>query len=74
MEIRVDDDGPGIPEDKREEVFKAFYRIEGSRNKQTGGVGLGLSIARDIIVSHGGTIKLEESDMGGLRVLIHIPL
>ncbi len=74
MEIRVDDDGPGIPEDKREEVFKAFYRIEGSRNKDTGGVGLGLSIARDIIVSHGGTIELGQSDMGGLRVLISIPL
>jgi two-component system osmolarity sensor histidine kinase EnvZ len=74
MEIRVDDDGPGIPEDKREEVFKAFYRIEGSRNKETGGVGLGLSIARDIIVSHGGTIELGQSDMGGLRVLISIPL
>ena len=74
MEIKVDDDGPGIPEDKREEVFKAFYRIEGSRNKETGGVGLGLSIARDIIVSHGGTIELGQSDMGGLRVLISIPL
>ena len=74
LEIRVDDDGPGIPEDKREEVFKAFYRIEGSRNKETGGVGLGLSIARDIIVSHGGTIELADSDMGGLRVLIRIPL
>ena len=74
MEIKVEDDGPGIPEDKREEVFKAFYRIEGSRNKETGGVGLGLSIARDIIVSHGGTIELGTSDMGGLRVLISIPL
>jgi two-component system osmolarity sensor histidine kinase EnvZ len=74
MEITVEDDGPGIPEDKREEVFKAFYRIEGSRNKETGGVGLGLSIAKDIIVSHGGTIELGDSSMGGLRVLISIPL
>lgn len=74
MEIAVEDDGPGIPADKREEVFKAFYRIEGSRNKETGGVGLGLSIAKDIIVSHGGTIELSDSEMGGLRVLISIPL
>lgn len=74
MEISVEDDGPGIPVDKREDVFKAFYRIEGSRNKETGGVGLGLSIAKDIIVSHGGTIELGDSSMGGLRVLISIPL
>ncbi len=74
MEITIEDDGPGIPADKREDVFKAFYRIEGSRNKETGGVGLGLSIAKDIIVSHGGTIELGDSDMGGLRVLINIPL
>ena len=74
MEITVEDDGPGIPKDKREDVFKAFYRIEGSRNKETGGVGLGLSIAKDIIVSHGGTITLDKSSMGGLKVLIAIPL
>ena len=74
LEITVDDDGPGIPEDKREDVFKAFYRIDESRNKETGGVGLGLSIARDIITSHGGKIKLSDSELGGLRVLISIPL
>lgn len=74
MEIVVDDDGPGIPEDKREEVFKAFYRLEGSRNKETGGVGLGLSIAKDVITSHGGKIELQDSPIGGLRVLISIPL
>ena len=72
--ITVDDDGPGIPEDKREDVFKAFYRIDESRNKETGGVGLGLSIARDIITSHGGKIELSDSELGGLRVLISIPL
>lgn len=74
MEIKIDDDGPGIPKDKREDVFKAFYRIEGSRNKETGGVGLGLSIAKDVITSHGGTIELLDSPLGGLRVLISIPL
>ncbi|MCM1324620.1 MAG: ATP-binding protein [Acetobacter sp.] len=74
LEITVDDDGPGIPVEKREEVFKAFYRLDESRNKETGGVGLGLSIARDIITSHGGKIELTDSELGGLRVLISIPL
>ena len=74
LEITVDDDGPGIPSEKREEVFKAFYRLDESRNKETGGVGLGLSIARDIITSHGGKIELTDSELGGLRVLISIPL
>lgn len=74
VEIVVDDDGPGIPPDKREDVFKAFYRLENSRNKETGGVGLGLSIAKDVITSHGGVIELHDSPIGGLRVLIRIPL
>ena len=74
LEITVDDDGPGIPEDKREEVFKAFYRIEESRNKETGGVGLGLSIVKDVVRSHGGVIRLLDSQMGGLCVEIKLPL
>lgn len=74
LEVTIDDDGPGIPEDKREEVFKAFVRLEESRNKETGGVGLGLSIAKDVITSHGGRIELFDSPMGGLRVLVSIPL
>ena len=74
VEVTIDDDGPGIPADKREDVFKAFYRLEESRNKETGGVGLGLSIAKDVITSHGGNIELQDSPMGGLRVLISIPL
>ena len=74
LEITIDDDGPGIPKEKREDVFKAFYRLDESRNKETGGVGLGLSIARDIISSHGGKIELQDSELGGLRVLISIPL
>lgn len=74
LEVTVDDDGPGIPVEKREDVFKAFYRIDESRNKETGGVGLGLSIARDVITSHGGKIELADSELGGLRVLISIPL
>lgn len=72
--IAIEDDGPGIPKDKREDVFKAFYRLENSRNKETGGVGLGLSIAKDVITSHGGTIELDDSSLGGLKVLVCIPL
>lgn len=72
--ILVDDDGPGIPQDKREDVFRAFYRLEESRNKETGGVGLGLAITRDIIASHGGKIMLSDSKMGGLRVKIELPI
>lgn len=74
LELSIDDDGPGIPADKRDDVFKAFFRLEGSRNKETGGVGLGLSIAKDVIASHGGTIELLDSELGGLKVLIGIPL
>lgn len=74
LEVTIDDDGPGIPEDKREDVFKAFYRLEESRNKETGGVGLGLSIAKDVVTSHGGRIELLDSPLGGLRVLVSIPL
>lgn len=72
--VSVEDDGPGIPSDKRDDVFKAFYRLESSRNKETGGVGLGLSIAKDVVTSHGGTIELGDSELGGLKVLISIPL
>jgi two-component system osmolarity sensor histidine kinase EnvZ len=71
--IAIDDDGPGIPVDQREAVFKAFYRLEGSRNPSTGGVGLGLTIARDIVLGHGGDIELAEAPEGGLRVLIRLP-
>lgn len=74
LEITVDDDGPGIPKDKRDDVFKAFYRVDPSRNKETGGVGLGLAIAKDIVVSHGGSIELAESPLGGLRAVISLPL
>ena len=71
--ITIDDNGPGIPESKRKEVFKAFYRLENSRNKETGGVGLGMTIARDIVLSHGGDIVLKASPLKGLRVVISLP-
>lgn len=72
--VLIDDDGPGVPPSFREEVFKPFYRLEISRNLQTGGVGLGLSIARDIARGHGGDIALDESPLGGLRVRLFLPL
>lgn len=71
--IIIDDDGPGIKKEDRKKVFKPFYRLEASRNKKTGGVGLGLTIARDVINAHGGEIYLEKSPLGGLRVLIKLP-
>lgn len=73
ISIIIEDNGPGIPEDKWEEVFQPFYRIEESRNKETGGVGLGMSIARDIILSHGGEIYLNNSKLGGLKIKILLP-
>jgi len=74
VEIVIDDDGPGIPQEQREEVFRPFYRLERSRNPGTGGVGLGLSIAQDSVRTHGGEIILEDSPMGGLRVRIRLPI
>jgi two-component system osmolarity sensor histidine kinase EnvZ len=71
--IAIDDDGPGIPVEEREAVFRPFHRLERSRNPSTGGVGLGLAIARDIILSHGGDIELGDAPTGGLRVLIRLP-
>ena len=73
-EILVDDDGPGIPPERREEVFKPFTRLEQSRNPSTGGVGLGLTIARDIVRTHGGDLLLEDSPLGGLRARVRLPL
>ncbi len=74
IEVTLDDDGPGIPEDQFEEVFKPFVRVDASRNPATGGVGLGLPIAQDVVHSHGGRIWLEDSNHGGLRVVIHLPV
>ena len=73
VEMMVDDDGPGIPEALREAVFRPFYRLESSRNQATGGIGLGLTIARDIMLSHGGELKLETSPQGGLRARLVLP-
>ncbi|WP_441279601.1 ATP-binding protein [Tardiphaga sp. 172_B4_N1_3] len=72
--VTVDDDGPGIPADMREEVFKPFLRLDDARNQDEGGTGLGLAIARDIARSHGGDITLAESPMGGLRAVVRVPV
>lgn len=73
LTIIIDDDGPGIKEEMREEVFKPFFRLDEARNLNETGTGLGLSIARDIARSHGGNIVLSQSPMGGLRATIRIP-
>jgi two-component system, OmpR family, osmolarity sensor histidine kinase EnvZ len=73
-ELLVDDDGPGIPEQERDDVFKPFYRVEGSRNQGTGGVGLGLTIVRDVVRAHGGDIELDHAPVGGLRVRVRLPI
>jgi two-component system osmolarity sensor histidine kinase EnvZ len=74
MTISVDDDGPGIPAQLREEVFKPFLRLDDARNQDEGGTGLGLAIARDIARSHGGDITLGESPLGGLRATVRVPV
>ncbi|KPJ92173.1 MAG: histidine kinase [Gammaproteobacteria bacterium SG8_11] len=71
--INVADTGPGIPQDKREQVFSPFYRLEKSRNRETGGTGLGLAVARTIVRQHGGDIELTDRENGGLIVTITLP-
>ena len=71
--VSIEDDGPGIPASEFENVFKPFYKIDKSRNKAKSSVGLGLSIASDIIRSHGGEIELNKSEIGGLKVKISLP-
>ena len=73
LEILVDDDGPGIPAERREEAFTAFSRLDTARNQNTKGVGLGLAIARDVARSHGGEITLGQSPLGGLRAALRLP-
>ena len=72
--IRVLDRGPGIPAEHLEQVFLPFYRLEGSRNKSTGGVGLGLSTARAIVLEHGGTLTLAERQGGGVEAVVVLPV
>jgi two-component system osmolarity sensor histidine kinase EnvZ len=72
--IHVDDDGPGIPRERREDVFRPFVRLDDARNQDQGGTGLGLAIARDIARFHGGDIFLDTSPFGGLRATVRVPV
>ena len=73
LEITVDDDGPGIPQDRWEEAFKPFSRLDEARNQNLKGVGLGLAIARDAARGHGGDVTLDRSPLGGLRAVVRLP-
>ena len=71
--VTVEDNGPGIPEDQMDKVFQPFYRLEGSRSRDTGGVGLGLASVRSIVRAHGGEVALANRNDGGLRVTVDLP-
>jgi len=73
LEITVDDDGPGIPAERREDAFKPFNRLDEARNQNIKGVGLGLGIARDVARGHGGDVRLDRSPLGGLRAVVRLP-
>jgi two-component system osmolarity sensor histidine kinase EnvZ len=72
--VHVDDDGPGVPAEARDEVFRPFVRLDEARNQDESGSGLGLSIARDIARSHGGEVWLGDSPLGGLRASLRLPV
>ncbi|MCR4282786.1 MAG: ATP-binding protein [Bauldia sp.] len=74
IEIMIDDEGPGISEDELARVFQPFYRVEGSRNRETGGIGLGLAIALVVVQAHGGRLTLSNRPQGGLRACITLPI
>jgi signal transduction histidine kinase len=73
LEIRIQDKGPGLPAAELERVFEPFYRVEGSRSRETGGTGLGLTIARGIAEAHGGRLSLRNREEGGLEATLQLP-
>jgi signal transduction histidine kinase len=73
LTLRVLDEGPGLPESELEKVFEPFYRIEGSRSRETGGTGLGLTIARNIAQTYGGNIVLRNREGRGLEAVLTLP-
>jgi signal transduction histidine kinase len=74
VEITIDDEGPGLPEDELARVFQPFYRVEGSRSRATGGIGLGLAIALSVVQAHGGRLTLSNRPEGGLRACVMLPV
>jgi two-component system osmolarity sensor histidine kinase EnvZ len=74
LTVEVEDDGPGIPEEEHEHVFRPFYRLDHARNQDAGSTGLGLAIARDIARIHGGDIALSRSSLGGLKAVLKVPV
>jgi|LNFM01.1.fsa_nt_gb signal transduction histidine kinase len=73
LQISILDEGPGIPAEHLDRVFEPYYRVEGSRSRDTGGTGLGLAIAKNLVELHGGSIKLQSPDGGGLKVMVVLP-
>jgi signal transduction histidine kinase len=71
--IAVDDSGPGIPKEERDRVFERFYRLDRSRAQDSGGRGLGLAIALEIVKAHGGRIEVGDSDLGGASFIVSLP-
>jgi two-component system osmolarity sensor histidine kinase EnvZ len=74
VEITIEDNGPGIPTEYRDQVFQPFFRLDTSRSRETGGVGLGLTFARDVVLGHGGELLLDTSSKGGLKALVRLPV
>jgi two-component system OmpR family sensor kinase len=72
--VEIDDDGPGIPQSRQQQVFEPFFRLESSRNRDTGGIGLGLATVRAIVLEHGGEISLANRNGGGLRATVRLPV
>jgi signal transduction histidine kinase len=72
--LTVDDDGPGIPYDRRPEAFERFARLDGARDRDEGGAGLGLAIVADIVRAHGGQVDIEDASLGGARVQVRLPV
>jgi signal transduction histidine kinase len=71
--VTIDDDGPGIPEEQLDRVFRPFYRLDSSRSRDTGGTGLGLAVARSVFRAHGGDVVLSNRSNGGLRATVTLP-
>jgi two-component system osmolarity sensor histidine kinase EnvZ len=74
LNIIISDNGPGIPEDSMDQVFRPFFRLDQARNAETGGTGLGLSVARDVARGHGGDIYLSKGAQGGLEATVSVPI